>query len=232
MQRESDYQKDAVYSETTTLTPKCARNSRADSVCCKELKAEERMLIDPDVVRDALTVPFALTASLSSLGTSHLVILNGVAGLIAGAISMDIGGLLASQAERDHLCYLKNQTAARVVRSCSGEVEKVLGPIGVDELTCRAVAKSLRESGGEEEVYKDVGLTAFLLKFGQGMEEVPTRRLYISAFTISMGATSAQLTGASNSAYGIVWGAVSTLLVGGIAVGGAFGIVRALEGEQ
>ncbi|THU95944.1 hypothetical protein K435DRAFT_966189 [Dendrothele bispora CBS 962.96] len=41
-----------------------------------------------------------------------------------------------------------------------------------------------------------------------------------------------QVTGASNSAYGIVWGAVSTLLVGGIAAGAAFGIVRALEGEQ
>ncbi|THU95333.1 hypothetical protein K435DRAFT_839557 [Dendrothele bispora CBS 962.96] len=153
------------------------------------------MLIDPDVVRDAivglsdsLTVPFVLTTGLSSLGTSHLVVLGGVAELIAGAISMGI--------------------AARVVRSCSGEtereVEEVLGPIGVDEPTCRAVAKSLRDSGGEEEASpesrtndvetgsslrwsKDVGLTAFLLKFGQGMEEVPTRRLYISAFTIGMG---------------------------------------------
>jgi vacuolar iron transporter family protein len=29
------------------------------------------------------------------------------------------------------------------------EVEKVLGPVGVDEGTCRAVAKSLREVGEE-----------------------------------------------------------------------------------
>ncbi|KAK7449224.1 Protein ccc1 [Stygiomarasmius scandens] len=287
---------DSVDSETTPLTAKCARNSRADGVCCKELKAEERTLIDPDVVRDViiglsdgLTVPFALTAGLSSLGTSRLVVLGGVAELIAGAISMGIGGFLASQAERDHYRYLKNQTASRVVRSCAGEmereVEEVLGPVGVDEVTCRAVAKSLREAGGEEEASpesrtadvetgslrwsKDVGLTAFLLKFGQGMEEVPTRRLYISAFTIGMGyliggliplfpyffishaqtaliyscivtgavllifgAIKAQVTGASNSAYGIVWGAVSTLLVGGIAAGAAFGIVRALEGQE
>ena len=48
---------------------------------------------------DGLTVPFALTAGLSSLGESKLVILGGFAELIAGAISMGIGGFLASQAE-------------------------------------------------------------------------------------------------------------------------------------
>lgn len=31
---------------------KCARNARADGVCCKDLIPEERTLIDPDVVRD------------------------------------------------------------------------------------------------------------------------------------------------------------------------------------
>lgn len=34
---------------------------------------------------------------------------------------------------------------------------------------------------------QDVGMTAFLLKLGEGMEDVPTSRLYISAFTIGMG---------------------------------------------
>ena len=41
---------------------------------------------------DGLTVPFALTAGLSSLGESRLVVLGGVAELIAGAISMGVGG--------------------------------------------------------------------------------------------------------------------------------------------
>jgi len=48
---------------------------------------------------DGLTVPFALTAGLSSLGESRIVTLGGVAELFAGAISMGIGGFLASQAE-------------------------------------------------------------------------------------------------------------------------------------
>lgn len=98
-------------------------------------------------------------------------------------------------------------------------------------------------------------------------EEVPDRRLYISAFTIGMGylvgglipllpyffiaraqialiyscvitgivlllfgAVKAHVTGAGIGAYGYVWGAASTLFVGGVAAGAAFAIVRALEG--
>ena len=160
---------------------------------------------------DGLTVPFALTAGLSSLGESKLVILGGIAELIAGAISMGIGGFLASQAERDHYRFLKRCTAARVVRSCDGEMERevygVLGPVGVDEKTSRMVAKCLRDvevdtagegssnssrsrhttEDGDLKWSSSVGLSAFLLKFGEGLEEVPTRRLYISAFTIGMG---------------------------------------------
>ncbi|KAG6872339.1 hypothetical protein C0995_010636 [Termitomyces sp. Mi166 len=277
---------------TVPLPANCARPNREDGICCKELKAEERTLIDPDIVRDVviglsdgLTVPFALTAGLSSLGESRLVVLGGVAELIAGAISMGIGGFLASQSERDHYRYLRHQTAARVVRSCDGEMERevseVLAPVGVDEKTCRSVAQCLREvemevhehEGGhprdEETALRwsgQVGLTAFLLKFGLGLEEVPTSRLYISAFTIGMGyligglipllpyffiprahvalvyscivtgivllvfgAVKAHVTGAGMGAKGYVYGAFSTLLVGGIAAGAAFGIVKALE---
>jgi vacuolar iron transporter family protein len=143
---------------------------------------------------DGLTVPFALTAGLSSLGESKLVVLGGLAELIAGAISMGIGGFLASQAERDYHRFLRRHTAARVRRSCAGEMERevhaVLGPVGVDEDISTAVAKCLRDvevendglgdagvcgpGGGLEEAgqlrwKKDVGLTAFLLKFGEGL---------------------------------------------------------------
>lgn len=31
---------------------KCARTTREDGICCKELIDDERTLIDPDVVRD------------------------------------------------------------------------------------------------------------------------------------------------------------------------------------
>ena len=106
------------------------------------------------------------------------------------------------------------------------EVFAILGPVGVDEHAARAVAKCLwniernatdianigttTPIGDEEKQItgkrKDVGLTSFLLKFGQGLgmwhlcsflsphktyylrlEEVPTKRLYISAMTIGIG---------------------------------------------
>jgi vacuolar iron transporter family protein len=209
------------------LQAKCSRHGdERRGVCCKELKPDdERQLIDPDVVRDAviglsvsmpqlmqstpaltsarfqdgLTVPFALTAGLSSLGSSRVVVLGGLAELIAGAISMGIGGFLASQAERDHYRYLRRTTRARVLRSCAGEMERevhaVLGPLGLEESLSRRVADALlkveEDSEGAGDAAssssntdeaglrwsKDVGISAFLLKFGEGLEEVPDRRM-------------------------------------------------------
>ncbi|KAF8556633.1 DUF125-domain-containing protein [Imleria badia] len=279
------------------LPAKCDRHGREGGVCCKELKDEDdRTLINPDIVRDVviglsdgLTVPFALTAGLSSLGESRLVVLGGIAELIAGAISMGIGGFLASQAERDHYRFLKRHTSSRVLRSCEGEMERevfaVLGPVGVDERTSKAVTKCLRDvecdtavidgnigsSSSDEETQSlrwrsDVGLTPFLLKFGERLEEVPTSRLYGSAITIGLGyliggiiplipyffftrvhialiysciltgfvllvfgAVKARVTGAGQGVKGYLWGAVSTLLVGGAAAAAAYTIVALLE---
>ncbi|KAL4072194.1 VIT family-domain-containing protein [Scleroderma citrinum] len=207
---------ESVHRTMSPLQEKCGRNGRQDGICCKELKDDDqRTLIDPNVVRDiviglsdGLTVPFALTAGLSSFGESRLVVLGGIAELIAGAISMGIGGFLASQAERDHYRFLKRHTSTRVLRSCVGQLERevygVLGPVGVDERTAQAVTKSLidvecnTDAGGanggsddEEQQQliekRDAGITPFLLKFGEGLEEVPTKRLYISAVTIGLG---------------------------------------------
>ena len=62
--------------------------------------------IGPRVVSDAvlglsdgLTVPFALTAGLSVFGSTKLVVLGGLAELIAGAISMGLGGYVGAKSE-------------------------------------------------------------------------------------------------------------------------------------
>jgi VIT1/CCC1 family predicted Fe2+/Mn2+ transporter len=44
------------------------------------------------------------------------------------------------------------------------------------------------------------------------------------------GAVKARVTGAGVGAGGYIWGAISTLTVGGLAAGAAFGIVKLLEG--
>jgi vacuolar iron transporter family protein len=70
----------------------------------EERKSQGR--IDPRVISDAiiglsdgLTVPFALTAGLSALGNTKVVIFAGLAELTAGAISMGLGGYLGAKSE-------------------------------------------------------------------------------------------------------------------------------------
>ena len=131
-----------------------------------------------------------------------------------------------------------------------------------------------------------VGLTPFLLRFGMGVEPVPTSRMYASAATIGLGylvggiipllpyffirtflslmvpilplishaaivnhaliasciltfiililfgLLKAHITGAGTGFRGYLWGAASTVMVGGMAAGAAFGIVRLLEGHD
>ncbi|GAA5931975.1 hypothetical protein JCM3775_004202 [Rhodotorula graminis] len=228
------------------LAAKCDLHNRERTVCCRDLKGDdERHLINPDIVRDCiigladgLTVPFALTAGLSSLGSSRLVYTAGIAELVSGALSMGVGGYLSAQAERDHYRYLRKNTRERVLRSCAGEMERevnaILSPLGVDAALSRRVAGALlsveaslpppeappsivrqclnvvarrprfssgdssdperrrllptssASSKGEDEDEDDKGLTAFLLKFGEGLEETTDARLFISAFTIGI----------------------------------------------
>jgi vacuolar iron transporter family protein len=63
-------------------------------------KANARVISDAIIgLSDGLTVPFALTAGLSTLGETKVVIYGGLAELIAGAISMGLGGYLAAKSE-------------------------------------------------------------------------------------------------------------------------------------
>ena len=48
---------------------------------------------------DGLTVPFALSAGLSALGNTKVVVLGGLAELTAGALSMGLGGYVGAKSE-------------------------------------------------------------------------------------------------------------------------------------
>ena len=65
-----------------------------------------RFILSPRVIADAiiglsdgLTVPFALTAGLSTFNDTRVVVYGGLAELIAGSISMGLGGWLAARGE-------------------------------------------------------------------------------------------------------------------------------------
>lgn len=66
----------------------------------KSWKIDARVISDATIgLSDGLTVPFALTAGLSALGNTKVVIYGGLAELIAGAISMGLGGYLGAKSE-------------------------------------------------------------------------------------------------------------------------------------
>lgn len=67
---------------------------------------QKKGLVDARVISDAIiglsdgmTVPFALTAGLSTLEDTRVVVFGGMAELIAGAISMGLGGYLGAKSE-------------------------------------------------------------------------------------------------------------------------------------
>jgi hypothetical protein len=66
----------------------------------KGFRIDARVISDATIgLSDGLTVPFALTAGLSALGNTKFVIYGGFAELIAGAISMGVGGYLGAKSE-------------------------------------------------------------------------------------------------------------------------------------
>lgn len=64
------------------------------------LKLSPRMISDAIIgISDGMTVPFALTAGLASLGDTRVVVLGGLAELVAGALSMGLGGFIGAKSE-------------------------------------------------------------------------------------------------------------------------------------
>jgi VIT1/CCC1 family predicted Fe2+/Mn2+ transporter len=63
-------------------------------------KVNPRIISDSILgLSDGLTVPFALSAGLSALGNTKVVVLGGLAELAAGAISMGLGGYVGARSE-------------------------------------------------------------------------------------------------------------------------------------
>ena len=107
---------------TTLVTLAGARGTMQHDMQAKDLESQtgslqsiedraskeqaSKITVSPRVISDAilglsdgLTVPFALTAGLSAFGNARLVVLGGLAELIAGAISMGLGGFVGAKSE-------------------------------------------------------------------------------------------------------------------------------------
>jgi VIT1/CCC1 family predicted Fe2+/Mn2+ transporter len=74
-------------------------DNRSDSKSSRS-KINPRLISDAILgLSDGLTVPFALSAGLSALGDTKVVVLGGLAELAAGAISMGLGGYVGAKSE-------------------------------------------------------------------------------------------------------------------------------------
>ncbi|RAO69787.1 uncharacterized protein BHQ10_005799 [Talaromyces amestolkiae] len=219
-----------------------------------------------DVVRDiiigfadGLTVPFALTAGLSSLGSSKLVIVGGLAELFSGAISMGLGAYLAAVTDREHF---KNEAARerREVAEKPGaekeEIFDIFAEYGISREASQGVVDSL--------VTNEDNWIRFMMAFELRLEEPNVSRAWISAATMGLSYfiggllpmipyfamtnvthalfVSIGITFVILVAFGFtknyimikttrsgLWGAVQTLIVGTLAAGTSYGIVYGID---
>ncbi|QDS74757.1 hypothetical protein FKW77_001338 [Venturia effusa] len=72
---------------------------------------------------DGLTVPFALTAGLSAVGSIRVVIVGGLAELFAGAISMGLGAWLAAESDRKSY-FVEEARERQEVEDCPDKEEE------------------------------------------------------------------------------------------------------------
>ena len=131
---------------------------------------------------DGLTVPFALTAGLSSLGSSKLVITGGMAELVSGAISMGLGGYLAAKSELDYYHSEVKKEKLQFFKkpeTLNQEAAEIMFELGASEQT---IASFLKDMGQTPK-----NLIDFVIRFGKGLEEPAEGREFTSALTIGSG---------------------------------------------
>lgn len=146
--------------------------------------------IDPRIISDAiiglsdgLTVPFALTAGLSALGNTQVVIYGGLAELIAGSISMGLGGYLGAKSEAESYSATQVETRKKIMADTAGvedDVRSIVGDFGLPDELGELVTRSLVD-GDEDRLEK------FLMKFEHSLPEPPSNRALVCALTIAMG---------------------------------------------
>ncbi|KAK4959583.1 Protein ccc1 [Elasticomyces elasticus] len=147
--------------------------------------------VDPRLVSDAtiglsdgLTVPFALSAGLSAFGDSSIVIYGGLAELIAGAISMGLGGYLGARSEVEAYEASLHSTRQLVEYDIAGASSLIHATFEGYELPhelLRTMTARLSRSPND--------MVDFLMRFHHQLPEATSdcTRPYYSALTIAGG---------------------------------------------
>ena len=203
---------------------------------------------------DGLTVPFALAAGLSgALSSTRLVVTAGIAEIVAGSISMGLGGYLVARTEVDQ--YVAELGRARqeikdVPDQEASEVTQILGNYGLEPKDAASVVRGFRANKQR--------WAGFMMRFELGMEKPDSARMWESALTIAFSYAlgglipllpymltkkvhtglllSIAVTLTALFVFGYAKGRITglrslrgglqTILIGGLAAGAAFGIAR------
>lgn len=224
----------------------------------------ERHFTGSLVVRDAvlgmadgLTVPFALAAGLTgAIDTTWIIVVAGLAEIVAGSIAMGLGGYLAARSDVEHYASerAREQREVREIPADeAAEVMEALQKYGLRPAEARPVVEALRK---RPEAWVD-----FMMRFELGLERPDPARALWSALTIggayAVGGfipllpyivlkqaltallVSSVVTLVALAVFGYVKGlfsgvrptrsAIQTVLIGGLAAGAAFLIARAIS---
>ena len=147
----------------------------------------ERHFASAAVVRDAvlgmadgLTVPFALAAGLSgAMASTGIIVTAGMAEIVAGAISMGLGGYLAARTEREHYDMERRrewQETIDVPEREAEEVASVFRGYGLNETQVTSVVQAIRSDTNR--------WVDFMMRFELGLQAPDPSRARRSAWTI------------------------------------------------
>ena len=150
---------------------------------------EEQHLQSSDLLRDVvigmsdgLTVPFALAAGLTGAATSSsIIVIAGIAEIVAGSIAMGLGGYLAGQTEEDHYnseLKRENDEVERVPAMEKKEVKDFFENLGLSE---ELQIKATEEIAKDKKQWVD-----FMMKFELGLDKPDPKRARKSALNIGL----------------------------------------------
>ncbi|KAH8697074.1 putative vacuolar iron transporter Ccc1 [Talaromyces proteolyticus] len=151
-------------------------------------RSEKKNFVDARVISDAiiglsdgLTVPFALTAGLSTLQDTKVVVFGGLAELIAGAISMGLGGYLGAKSEEEsyHATLKKTcQQTATNQQDTAIIISDIFAPYDLPAQVVSDLTNNLIDSPN---------LPSFLMNFHHTLPEPSGSRALTCAITIALG---------------------------------------------
>ncbi len=206
---------------------------------------------------DGLTVPFALAAGLSgAVGSSHIVVLAGLAEIAAGSIAMGLGGYLAARGDAEHYASERVREEREIVERTQDEEEEIyeiFEEYGVTRTESDSVLLALKRN---PQAWVD-----FMMRFELGLEKPASFRARQSAAVIAFSYIAGgiipllpymllqQTTSALDASvvitlialffFGAIKGrltgggawksAIQTVLIGGLAAGAAYSLARLLS---